>query len=64
METRRLLVLLSAAAGLAYPLLWNAGLPGWAEVALKGAGVALLALAAATGAPRSGCSTMPVRCWS
>lgn len=55
MGVGRLLVGLSVVAGLAYPLLWDAGLPGWAEVALKGAGVALLALAAALGArERSG----------
>jgi uncharacterized membrane protein YhhN len=40
------------AAGLGYPLLWDAGLPFAAEVALKGSGVAFLALAAALFAPR------------
>ena len=43
------LVGLSLAAGLGYPLLWSTGLPFAAEVALKGSGVAFLALAAALG---------------
>lgn len=37
----------SLAAGLVYPLLWNAGLPEPALIVLKGAGVGLLALFAA-----------------
>lgn len=47
MKAERLLVLLSVAAALAYPMVWDAWLPASAEIALKGAGVALLALAAA-----------------
>jgi uncharacterized membrane protein YhhN len=43
-----LLLVASLAAGLAYPLCWNIGLADGAEIALKGAGVALLALLAAT----------------
>lgn len=45
--TVRALIALSLVAGLTYPLLWEAGLPEAAEIALKGAGVGLLALAAA-----------------
>lgn len=42
------LLIASLLAGLAYPLFWNWGLADGAEIALKGAGVALLALMAAT----------------
>ena len=42
------LLVASLAAGLAYPLFWNQGLAEDAEMALKGAGVGLLALLAAT----------------
>lgn len=42
------LLLASLAAGLAYPLLWNAPLGEGALIALKGVGVGLLALLAAT----------------
>ena len=38
----------SLVAGLAYPLFWNLGLADAAQIALKGAGVGLLALLAAT----------------
>lgn len=50
MPERRVPALLAASivAGLAYPLLWNAGLPAAALIALKGCGVGLLALLAAT----------------
>jgi uncharacterized membrane protein YhhN len=41
------LLVASLAAGLAYPLFWNIGLADSAEIALKGAGVGLLALLAA-----------------
>ena len=44
--TARLLVAMSVAFGLSYPLLWD-HLPGPADVAWKGAGVGLLAVAAA-----------------
>jgi len=48
--SRRLspLLIASLAAGLTYPLLWNAGLPEPAMIVLKGAGVGFLALLAAT----------------
>lgn len=42
------LLVASLVAGLAYPLFWNLGLADGAEIALKGAGVGLLALLAAT----------------
>lgn len=42
------LLVASLVAGLAYPLFWSLGLADGAEIALKGAGVALLALLAAT----------------
>lgn len=47
--SRRLspLLIASIAAGGAYPLLWDAGLPEAAMIALKGTGVGLLALLAA-----------------
>lgn len=43
----RLLLAASIVFGLTYPLIWNAGLPPAAEIAWKGAPVALLALWAA-----------------
>jgi uncharacterized membrane protein YhhN len=46
----RWLVALSLVFGLGYPLLWGLALPAAAMIAVKGAGVALLALAAASGA--------------
>lgn len=45
--TARLLVASSLVFGLGYPLLWSQGLPPAAMVAVKGAGVGLLAVAAA-----------------
>lgn len=42
------LLVASLVAGLAYPLFWNLGLADGAEIALKGAGVGVLALLAAT----------------
>lgn len=42
------LLLASLAAGLIYPLLWDAGLPGTAVTLAKGLGVGLLAVLAAT----------------
>lgn len=47
------LLILSMAAGLIYPMLWDAGLPDSLRLAAKGSGIALLALYAATQA-RSG----------
>lgn len=41
------LLIASLAVGLAYPLLWTAGLPAAAMIAVKGTGVGLLALLAA-----------------
>jgi uncharacterized membrane protein YhhN len=45
--TARWLVAISLVFGLGYPWLWSVALPGAVMIALKGAGVALLALAAA-----------------
>ena len=47
MTTARMLVALSLLFGLGYPLLWGRGLAPEAMIAIKGAGVGLLAIAAA-----------------